>query len=346
MYYRYCQGQVVVVIQEKEFDDDDDAGSWIDICSSNDELSDDSSVEYELREYDNVVKMKNTITPNDQQQHTISEKVARLISWIIKLCILLAVPLFIAAMCPPSLFPSNNNSNSISEASIYVPGVGFSGFWFSLGRLQSLPDPTSNEYYCFSAGCLGSVAVLNQFSVEEVACLAQSAQVAWNEGNISRYEVVSHFVDGLVYRRTTTAVGDGCLKQAAVLESNNYTSVRHINNNSNSNNNNSHPSKSFLSKLNILTTTRYMRSSMRTPTDLADLREMLIQTTWIPLATGDQLYHKDHMDGGFSIWEHPPCKKSVTLPLYDTKLLFNSLNVNMGIGDAYRLWEKGLAYGL
>ena len=34
-----------------------------------------------------------------------------------------------------------------------------------------------------------------------------------------------------------------------------------------------------------------------------------------PLATGNGFMHDGHMDGGFSIWEHPRCTKSVTLPL-------------------------------
>ena len=53
------------------------------------------------------------------------------------------------------------------------------------------------------------------------------------------------------------------------------------------------------------------------------------------------------MDGGFSLAEHPirSCDKAVTLPL-DAKLMVNSLNVNMGIDEAYRLWNQGLAYGL
>ena len=64
-----------------------------------------------------------------------------------------------------------------------------------------------------------------------------------------------------------------------------------------------------------------------------------------PLATGNGLFSDGHMDGGFSLLEHPKCTKSVTLPL-DARLMINSLNVNMGIDEAYRLWNQGLAYGL
>lgn len=64
-----------------------------------------------------------------------------------------------------------------------------------------------------------------------------------------------------------------------------------------------------------------------------------------PLATGNALTYNGHMDGGFSLWQHPRCSKSVNLPL-DAGLILNSLNVNMGRDEAFRLWYDGLAYGL
>jgi hypothetical protein len=64
-----------------------------------------------------------------------------------------------------------------------------------------------------------------------------------------------------------------------------------------------------------------------------------------PLATGSGVAHNGHLDGGFSFWQHPRCTKSVNLPL-DMGLIFNSLNVNMPVEEAYRLWNDGLAYGL
>jgi len=63
------------------------------------------------------------------------------------------------------------------------------------------------------------------------------------------------------------------------------------------------------------------------------------------MATGNGFSLDGHMDGGFSLLEHPKCTKSVLLPL-DLGLMMNSLNVEMGIDEAYRLWNYGLAYGL
>mmetsp|Transcript_14867 Transcript_14867/g.22701 ORF Transcript_14867/g.22701 Transcript_14867/m.22701 type:complete len:330 (+) Transcript_14867:185-1174(+) len=241
-------------------------------------------------------------------------------------------------------FVSNSSSLSfmnktpvISKSSIFVPGVGFSGFWFALGNLQSLPDPTSQDYYCFSAGCLVSVAVLNGLTVEEIVCMALSSQTAWKEGRISRFEVVSTFVDQLLLPRLENdenTKSNTCLKsqqQQLSAEMNNDKIGR---------------LSKYLSKLHILTTNTAWRASMRTPNGLVELHEMLIQTAWIPFVTGNQFFHNGHMDGGFSLWEHPRCEKYMTLPLTDAKLALNSLNFNLGKEDAYQLWKQGLAKGL
>lgn len=221
------------------------------------------------------------------------------------------------------------------EESIYVPGVGFSGFWFTLGRLKSIKDPASKDYVCFSAGCLGAVTILNEFSVDEMACMAETAQTAWRSGEIGRFDVVSQFVDGLVYRNFPSK--DDPLNCLGSLHGGRNSSIVPINN------------PRMLSKLHILTTEKAtgfgVKKAMRSPATLDELREMLIQTSWIPIATGNALMHNGHMDGGFSLWQHPRCAKSVNLPL-DPGLILNSLNVNMGRSEAYRLWHEGLAYGL
>jgi len=37
---------------------------------------------------------------------------------------------------------------------IHETGAGFSGFWFHLGRLQSIPNLRDHDFYCYSSGCL------------------------------------------------------------------------------------------------------------------------------------------------------------------------------------------------
>lgn len=298
-------------------DDDDDYEPWIEISSSSssseddngeDDLSYDVSIRDELswlpsEKLENLPKvittryqiaqweLKNGKDVFDDYSSPMKASVAtrkrmRRNLWLaVKLCCLFcAIVIASLTMLPSSIaldFVLGEN-----EETIYVPGVGFSGFWFSLGRLKSIPDPTSKHYVCFSAGCLGSVAILNGFSVDEMACMAQSAQLSWKDGHINRYEVVSNFVDGLVYRKFPIGPsgdtldclgrldllgddknGDDNLDNASIIE--NATTTKLDNN------------ADLLSRLHILTTNTSMKASMRSPRSLLELREMLIQTTWM-----------------------------------------------------------------
>jgi len=230
----------------------------------------------------------------------------------------------IAVVSSSSLLMTSMPRKPVEPRSVFVPGAGFSGFWFTLGRLKSIPNPTEHNYYCFSAGCLGVVAALNGFSMEEMYSIAVSAQNRWKSGEISRYEVVPAFVDDLLERSIALMpTNDGGKNNETVSMD--------------------------LSSLNIITTVKDgsfgIKHSIRTPSNMASLRTMLLQTTWIPFAVGDGLWHQDHMDGGFSPLHHPACEINLGLPL-DVDLLANIVNVNLSRQKVEKFWNKGLAYGL
>ena len=291
-----------------EDDDDDDDGSWIEISSSSSSSSEDEDDEDDDLSYDVSIHDELLISPETTEyvstvrasryggkqiysEYSSSATTSSRTSWqtmrrhlwlATKLCFILClVVLTKLALLSSSLdldFDLRDN-----EESIYVPGVGFSGFWFSLGRMKSIPDPASKHYVCFSAGCLGSVAILNGFSVDEMACMAQSAQLAWKDGHINRYEVVSNFVDGLVYRDFPAGPGEdvlGCLERLGLIHNDNYDDDGNVSNVTKMVTNLGNNAE-LLSRLHILTTTRSMKASMRSPTNLLELREMLIQTTWM-----------------------------------------------------------------
>ena len=223
----------------------------------------------------------------------------------------------------------------IHPDSVYVPGAGFSGYWFTLGRLKSIPDPASKSYYCYSAGCLGVVATLAGKSMHEMSDLAFGVQRRWKEGHLDRYDVVPHFVDGLLFD-TAGAVdehGSDAMKNvtAPVMSD-----------------------AKLLSKINVITTIKDMvgvRSVIRTPRSIGELRDMLIHTTWIPWATGDGLWAKDaltgdhHMDGAFSATTHPRCTHHLGLP-FMLDLFLNILNVNLGRDKVEKYWNAGIMLGL
>jgi len=218
-------------------------------------------------------------------------------------------------------------TTNIDPRSVYVPGAGFSGFWFTLGRLQSIPNPREYNYHCFSAGCLGVVAtLLYNKTVDDMASVAFDVQRKWRNGEISRYAVVEDFVDRLLIPGNGNASDDfsndnGLLFDVGLLE-----------------------------RINVLTTTKGIGVNMRQARSVAELRELLIQTTWIPFATGWGLWKEDtrgnlHMDGGVSMLFHPDCQFNLRLPMmFD--LFLNFLNPNMGIEKVEKFWNSGLGYGI
>ena len=105
----------------------------------------------------------------------------------------------------------------------------------------------------------------------------------------------------------------------------------------------------LLSRLNIMTAVPGgwlgVKTSVRTPSSIEALRTMLVQTTWIPFAIGSDMWHHEHMDGAFSVHQHPSCEHHLGLA-FDLDLMANIVNVNLGRSKVEKFWKKGLAYGL
>jgi hypothetical protein len=201
-------------------------------------------------------------------------------------------------MIPPTAGPD----------SIYVPGGGFSGFWFTIGRLQSISNPDTKSFYCYSAGCLGVVAALSNYTVDELSDSAFEVQRKWQAGDIGRYLVVDEFVRGLL---TTKPI-----------------------------------SLDRLSRIHIITADANLKPSVRQAHSLLQLHEMLLQTTWIPLVLGNGFWKHGHMDGAFTLWgRHPSCAHALHLPLM-WDLFFNVVNVNLGEDMVLKFWKAGLEYGV
>ena len=225
---------------------------------------------------------------------------------------------------------------------VYVPGGGFSGFWFTLGRLQRLQQQqtqqqhqqqstpntlmaktTNHTYVCFSAGCLGVVATLQNFSLDELYNTASTSQADFMAGKVHRYEVVESFVDQLL-----------------LLESNQDKENQNDEN------------EWWYSQLRILTSvpessSSVFRASMQAPTSRQHLKTLLLQTTWIPWAVGNDLTYQGHLDGGFSILQHPQattCSKRIGLAWDSWDFVSNILNVRLSPEAVYRLWSLGMEY--
>jgi hypothetical protein len=213
--------------------------------------------------------------------------------------------------------PTNDAHSLVDKNSVYVPGGGFSGFWFTLGRLRSIPDPETKNFYCYSAGCLGVVATLSNYTMEEMYGIAYDIQNRWKQGSVAHFNVVESFLDDLLF-------GDGSNSSIFVRED-------------------------LLARLNIITTVKGnwfgLNAVVRKPESLEHLHEMLLQTTWIPYATGGDLWLKDHMDGAFTVSHHPKCEHSVGISS-DFELVANIVNVNLGRDKVEKFYNAGLALGL
>ena len=211
-----------------------------------------------------------------------------------------------------------NHFKTFHESATFVPGLGFSGFWYTLGRINSIPSAEyeKGEYYCFSAGCLAVSARFLNKDIESVARTALDAQGRWRDGELGRYSVATDFVDTLLSKSPGP-------DSASVSDD------------------------SWLPKVKVITTSWYGLVPVVTQARTREeLKGLLIKTSFIPFATGFGLSAEDgEMDGGFSMLLHPRCKRAIYLPV-SWDMVSNILNVNMGMETVERLYGKGVADGI
>ncbi|KAG7363886.1 hypothetical protein IV203_037087 [Nitzschia inconspicua] len=283
---------------------------------------------------------------------------------------------------------------------IYVPGGGFSGFWFTLGRLSALSFEQAQQetFVCYSAGCLGVVATLLQHfqrehdllllqqqqqqqqpqppqhgildlssdpsrpSVvsgpghQELYSMARAIQLEWLDGSLHRYEVVEAFIDRMMDILAVTILSsDEHSGNNTMVESPLYQRFLHtIQNNL------------FVVTSVPMTSTDtapesnrrgLLQATLQRPNDLASLKRMLLQTTWIPMAVGSSFSHQGHLDGAFTVWQHPSCRRNVGLVMPKRKQSSNIKATNGGVwaamksyshllSDAWMLWSNTLNVNL
>jgi hypothetical protein len=184
------------------------------------------------------------------------------------------------------------------SANVYIPGAGFSGFFYTLGRLQALHNTPSHsstayEYYCFSAGCLALVTSLLKLPIDSAIELAHTSRNQWIVGEISRYEVVGNFVDGLLYHaeekitlvdENLNATIDGGSAEELIYHTN-ATQGNLMNPGQYLSNSDGSSLQDLLPRINIITSTwnkqRLFSQSIQKPSSIDHLRRLLVQTTWM-----------------------------------------------------------------
>ena len=115
-----------------------------------------------------------------------------------------------------------------------------------LGRLHSIERREEKNFYCYSSGCLGVLSVLANKSVDDIMDHAFAVKGSWKNGEISTYDVVPVFVDQFLTTMNDDNI-DGLV----------------------------------LDRLNIITTTYGIGTNIRRANTTLELRELLLQTTWM-----------------------------------------------------------------
>lgn len=189
------------------------------------------------------------------------------------------------------------------------------------------------HYHCFSAGCLGVVSILQNYTLSHVFDMALTSRERWKKGEITRYQVVEDFVNQLLEIPTLNDTERNVKKERLVM------------------------SGSALSRIHVITTRlnfsswNLFQQVTTSPRTIHELKELLLQTTFIPFATGDGFWFQSsstasqgkYIDGAFSAFQHEKCHVHLALP-FDAKLLLNALNINLHREDAELLWHKGLEF--
>lgn len=191
---------------------------------------------------------------------------------------------------------SNNSSARGNITNVYIPGAGFSGFYYILGRLHAIGTSTASdsyEYYCFSSGCLALVTSLMGVSVGSSVEMALASRNKMLAGEISQYELVNHFVDSLLFTQNATRnciTGIDAELTAGTIDvsdSNEGVNSMHYysTENEDARQNGSISFPRFLSRMNVITSKwsadTLLCHDIQKPRSIDHLRELLIRTTWM-----------------------------------------------------------------
>ena len=192
-----------------------------------------------------------------------------------------------------SLFLRQAAKIDVPRDCIYVPGGGHGAILFHYAQLDrillSRPRNMTNEIYCSSAGCLSSVFALSG--------LPRSAIQDIYEKSYERADANSTFF-----------ASPGIIVEQAIDEFVSRLDEQQLQRTS--------------ERLNVLTTTVGIGLNVRKPQNATHLKDLLRQSSWIPLLTADGLYAQDeegsiHLDGDFLARIFPPkCAHSMSTPFF------------------------------
>ena len=239
----------------------------------------------------------------------------------------------------------------LHSSSVYIPGAGFSGFFYTLGRLKVLADTNSSlsyDYYCFSAGCLALLTHILDIPIHNVVETAHSSRNSFLRGEISRYDVVENFVNRLLDEDAVHTEYENSTQSIRTIPYNER--IQRL--------------QDVLPRINVITSKwdkhSFITHRLEKPTSVKHFQRMLLETTYIPLITGDSLGILDedqnfryHNDGAFvgllrrsEMFDPSKYRHSLLLP-WRFDILINGLNLfALDHAKAIHYWEEGMRRGI
>mmetsp|Transcript_12097 Transcript_12097/g.28690 ORF Transcript_12097/g.28690 Transcript_12097/m.28690 type:complete len:478 (+) Transcript_12097:167-1600(+) len=277
-----------------------------------------------------------------------------------------------AELLPPlntATTTSSHDKSIRTENCIYAPGGGFSGFWYSLGRLQSIGNPYNETFVCYSAGCLGVVATLlhhgelaknnntaigtdlenndshNRDHYLQVYEMARGIQIDMQSGKMHRYRVVESFVDGLLEKLEGYADDDEFRILFLDTIRSNLNVITTLFDDQGPHDDQSISNGVGISSQQLLPLPPLSilpRAVVRRPSDIPSLRRLLIQSAWIPLVTGSSWTDRGHMDGGLSKVQHPRCSQTVGFTKTESVTANSNEDGNTTSAESPSTWLQNL----
>jgi len=135
----------------------------------------------------------------------------------------------------------------------------------------------------------------------------------WGEGTMSRYQIVGRFIDQMYEDMGVMSYSE-------------------------------RETKALLGQLNVMLTTTNGGLNVQSPESWSGLKELLIQTSWIPVITGDSPFYEGHVDGYISslFAGHPVFKAEVP----DFPWSLSGLKLSLTQEDAAGIFEEAFQLGL
>lgn len=167
---------------------------------------------------------------------------------------------------------SVQESKKSKEHCLLVHGGGYSGFWNTLGKLNSYPLIKSQNIYCYSSGCLALLAKVNNININLVIDEAYSLMNATLKNYTNFYQIREKFITFLLDSYNPELVHFNI----SVISSNSL-------------------GKCFFHTINWDFNNHNYN------------KKLILDSTYIPAITGYYLESRHRYDGAFCHWNLPRC---------------------------------------